>query len=76
MAKAACGSSLDDELEEAVKFCMRDMDIQLKDYRDVRYKVNSIHDSWEWPSMLLISDLLFSLPFTNSKVERMLPLLS
>ena len=67
-AKGACLSSLDDELEEAVQFCRRYLDSQLEDYMKVWFKLHSTHDSRKWPTVLL---LLFSLPFTNSKVERM-----
>jgi hypothetical protein len=69
-AKGACLSSLDDELEEAVHFCRTYLDSQLEDYRKVWFKLYSTHDSRKWPTVLLISELLFSLPFTNSKVER------
>ena len=70
-AKGACLSSLDDELEEAVQFCRRYLNSQLEDYRKVWFKFHSTHDSRKWPTVLLLSELLFSLPFTNSKVEQM-----
>ena len=70
-AKGACLSSLDDELEEAVQFCRRYLNSQLEDYRKVWFKLHSTHDSRKWPTVLLLSELLFSLPFTNSKVEQM-----
>ena len=63
-AKGACLSSLDDELEEAVQFCR-------KPAGRLQFKLHSTHDSRKWPTVLLLSELLFSLPFTNSKVERM-----
>ena len=68
--KGACLSPLDDELEEAVQFCRRYLDSQLEDYKKVWYKLHSTHDSQKWPTVLL-SELLFSLPFTTSKVTRM-----
>ena len=69
----ACLSLLDDELDEAVQFCRRYLDSQLEDYKKVWYKLHSTHDSRKWPTVhvLLLGELLFSLPFTNSKVERM-----
>lgn len=70
-AKGACLSALDDELEEVVHFCRTYLDSQLEDYRKIWFKLHSTHDSQKWPTVLLISELLFSLPFTNSKVERM-----
>ena len=69
--KGACLSPLDDELEEAVQFCRRYLDSQLEDYKKVWYKLHSTHDSQKRPTVLLLSELLFSLPFTTSKVERM-----
>ena len=70
-AKGACLSSLDDELEEAVQFCRRYLNSQLEDYTKLWFKLHSTHDSRKWPTVLLLSELLFSLPFTNSKVEQM-----
>ncbi len=40
-AKGACLSSLDDELEEAVQFCRKYLDVQLEDYMKVWYKLYS-----------------------------------
>ena len=62
-AKGASLSSNDDDLE-AVDFCRRYLDCQLEDYRKVCYKLHSTHNSQKWPNVLLISELLFSLPFT------------
>ena len=70
-AKGACLSLLNDELEEAVQFCRRYLDSQLEDYRKVWFKLHSTHDSRKLPTVILLSELLFSLPFTNSKEERM-----
>ena len=68
-AKGGCLFSLDDELEEAVDFCRKYLDCQVEDYKKVRYTLHSTHDARKWPNVLL-SELLFSLPFTNNKVER------
>lgn len=69
-AKGGCLFSLDDELEEAVDFCRKYLDCQVEDYKKVWYTLHSTHDARKWPNVLLLSELLFSLPFTNSKVER------
>ena len=34
------------------------------------YKLYTAHDARKWPNVILVSELLFSLPFTNSIVER------
>ena len=34
------------------------------------YKLHTTPDARKWPNILLLSQLLFSLPFTNSIVER------
>ena len=50
-----------DELEEVVHFCRRYLD---EYYRKVWFKLHSTHDSRKWPTVLLLSELLFSLPLT------------
>ena len=42
----------------------------MKTYRKVWYKLFTAADARKWPNILLISKLLFSLPYTNSSVER------
>ena len=61
---------LDDELEEVVDYCRDYLDCKLQDYRRVWYTLHTIHDAAKWSNILVVSELLFSLPFTNSKVER------
>ena len=46
------------------------LESQAEDYRKVWYKLFTAPDARKWPNIILISELLFSLPFTNSKVER------
>ena len=50
-------------------FCRKYLDI-LEDYKKVWYKLHTALDARNWPNVLLLSQLLFSLPFTNSIVER------
>ena len=68
-AKGACLVSLSDEVDEVVDFCRNYLDV-LEDYKKVWYKLHTTPDSRKWPNILLLSQLLFSLPFTNSMVER------
>ena len=56
-------------MEEALDFCRKYLNCQVEDYK-VWYILNSTHDARKWPNVLLLSELLFSLPFTNSKIER------
>ena len=46
------------------------LNIQLEDYKKIWYKLHVTSESKNWPTVLLLSELLFSLPFTTSGVER------
>ena len=39
------------------------------EYRKVWYKLCVVSDATKWPNILLLSELLFSLPFSNGHVE-------
>ena len=69
-AKGACIFSLQDEIDEIVDFYRKYLESQGEDYRKVWYKLCTAHDARKWPNVILVSELLFSLPFTNSIVER------
>ena len=69
-AKGACIFSLQDEIDEIVDFYRKYLESQGEDYRKVWYKLCTAHDARKWPNVMLVSELLFSLPFTNSIVER------
>ena len=68
-AKGAELFSLQDELEEVVDFFRRYLNTG-EEYKKVWYKLFTAPDARKWPNVLLLCKLLFSLPFTNSKVER------
>ena len=70
-ARNACLATLNDEVhvDEVVDFCRKYLDV-LEDYKKVWYKLHTTPDARNWPNVLLFSQLLFSLPFTNSIVER------
>ena len=40
-------------------------------YRKIWYQLHSSPDSVKWPNALLVSELLFTLPFSTAKVERL-----
>ena len=67
--KNSCLASLNDEVDEVVDFCRKYLDV-LKNFKKVWYKLHTIPDTRNWPNILFLSQLLFSLPFTNSVVER------
>ena len=69
-AKNTCIFSLQDEIDEVVDFYRKYLEIQAEDYKKVWYKLFISHDARKWPNVILVSELLFSLPFTNSRVER------
>ena len=69
-AKGACIFSLQNEIDEIVDFYRKYLENQAEDYRKVCYKLYTAHDTRKWPNVILVSKLLFSLPFTNSIVER------
>ena len=67
-AKGASISSFNDELEEIVSFG-RKYNIEQEDYKKIWYKLHTTFESKKWPSVLLLSNLLFSLPFTTAAIE-------
>jgi hypothetical protein len=69
-AKNACICSLQDEIDEVVDFYRRYFKSQAEDYRRIWYKLFTAPDAKKWPNVILVSELLFSLPFSNSKVEK------
>ena len=68
-AKGASISSFNDELEEIVSFGRKYINIEQEDYKKTWYKLHTTFESKKWPSVLLLSNLLFSLPFTTAAVE-------
>ena len=68
-------SALHDEVEEAVEHARTYFSITTESYRRVWYKLHSTSDAVKWPNLLLLSKLLFSLPFSSGTVERMFSML-
>ena len=69
-AKGVNLSSLHDEIEEVVDHARRYLSIDKVCYQKVWYKLHTSPDSSKWPNILLICQLLFSLPFSSGRVER------
>ena len=60
----------DDELDDMINYCRNYLDCKLEDYRRIWYTLHTTQDAVRWPNLLIVSELLFSLPFTNTKVEK------
>ena len=69
-AKGANLFALDDEFDKIVDYCRKFVNYTVNDYKQVWYILHTTHDAYKWPYLILLSELLFSLPFTNAKVER------
>ena len=69
-AKEASLSSVQDEVEEIIEYSQKFLPISTSSYREIWYKLHTCHDSNRWPTLLLLSELVFSLPFSNSRVEQ------
>lgn len=70
-AKHVSLSSLHDEIEETVEYARGYVAIQTESYLKIWYRLNTSPDSSKWPNVLLLSELLFSLPFSSGSIERM-----
>ena len=70
-----CIATIQDELEEAVEYARRSLAIGSDSYKRVWYKLHVCPDAHKWPNLLLLCELIFSLPFTTSCVEQMFSLL-
>lgn len=70
-AKELSFVSVQDEIEEAVDYARRYLNISETDYRKVWYKLFSCPDAKKWPNILVLCELSFSLPFSNGRVEQM-----
>ena len=69
-AKGVNLSSLHDEIEEIVDHARRYLSIDKVCYQKVWYKLHTSPDSSKWPNVLLLCQLVFSLPFSSGRVER------
>ncbi len=69
-AKGMCVASVQDELEDVVDFARKYLPLGTMGYRNIWFKLHTCPDSERWPNIRLLSELLFSLPFTTSRVEQ------
>ena len=68
-AKGMCAASVQDELEDVVDFARKYLPLGTLGYRNIWFKLHTCPDSERWPNVRLLSERLFSLPFTTSRVE-------
>lgn len=57
---------LQDEIEDAVVYARTYLGIESTDYRKVWYNLFVCPNASEWPNILLLCELAFSLPFSNA----------
>lgn len=69
-AKGADLTSILDEIEDIVDYARTYLRIGSDSYSKVWYQLYSSRDSTKWPNIILVSELLLSLPFSTAKVER------
>ena len=63
-------STLQDEIEDVVDYARRYLSLESTKYRKIWYLLHVCPDAEKWPSILLLCELVFSLPFSNGRVEQ------
>ena len=63
-------ASIQDELQEIVDYARKYLNLATESYQTIWYKLHTTHDLSKWPNVLVVAQLLFSLPFSNGTVER------
>lgn len=63
--------SIQDEIDDAVIFARKYLNIKKDGYKRIWYRLHTAPDVASWPNLLVICHLLFSLPFSTGKVERL-----
>ena len=62
--------SIQDEVEEAAQYARDFLSVSQESHKKIWYQLHTVPDSSKWPNVVCLSELLFSLPFSNSHVER------
>ena len=60
---------IQDEIEDIVDYARTYLRIGCYSYKKIWYQLYSSPDAIKWSNILLVSELLFSLPFSTAKVE-------
>ena len=58
------------EFREMISYATQYIALSVLDYRSVWWKLFHAPNSSEWPNILILAELLFSLPASNGKLER------
>ena len=74
-AKGVNLSGIQDEIEEIVRYARKYLNLVKEGYQKIWYKLHIAPDVGKWRNILLISELLFSLPFSNGRIESMFSML-
>ena len=70
-AKGAVLNYILDEMEDIVDYARTYLRLGCDSYSKVWYQLYTAPNSANWPNVLLVSELLLSLPFSTAKVERL-----
>ena len=63
-AKGMCVASIQDEVEDVVSYARKYLPIGSENYHKIWYKLYTSPDSSRWPNILMLCELLFSLPIS------------
>ena len=74
-SRSMCIATIHDELEEALEYAREYLAIDIESYRAIWYKLHTSPNAGKWPNLLMLCELIFSLPFTTSCVEQMFSML-
>ena len=69
--KGADLSSILDEVEDIVEYAWAYLRVESNTYKKIWYQLRTTPDSVKWHNVIQLCELLFSLPFSTAKVERL-----
>ena len=69
-------STISEQLNAMIKYALQYLDVSKTEYRVVWHKLFDSSKCCEWKSALLLVKLMFTLPVSNAKVERLFSLMS
>ena len=69
-AKKFSAEVIQDELEEVVTYVRQYLPIATDPYKKVWYTLHTCLDASKWPNIFMLCQLIFSLPFSTSRVEQ------
>ena len=74
-ARGLCVDVLQDQVHEAVEFTWKYLPLGQESYRKILYQLHTCPNSSSWSNVLMLCELVFSLPFSTSCVEQMFSVL-